>query len=397
MTVFHLRMARAAVESAGLQFWPLDRVDDEDISRTRTGGLGAPAFSGSFRTVDVIKRRALMVLREGPDAIQKAGVQALIADQMDLAVGTVAEHLGLPFVNVSCGPPLYLEATAPAPYFGWPHASGRVAQSRNRFGNMLLTWAARPVLRVLNEQRRLWGLKELKQLNDAFSRRAIITQLPQVLEFRRPNPPGVVFYTGPFHDGYSRKRVDFPWDQLNGKPLVYASMGTIRNDLPWVFRMIAEACGSFPLQLVMSLGAGGIRPRDLGTLPGSPIVVDYAPQLDLIRRSRFVINCAGLNTVLDCVSSGVPIVALPVAEDQPGVAARVARANIGIVLPLKKLTLRALMLSIDTILHDSTYTLSARHLQSELAGIQGLDTAADLVEERLANHDSTRTLTMKAT
>jgi UDP:flavonoid glycosyltransferase YjiC (YdhE family) len=72
------------------------------------------------------------------------------------------------------------------------------------------------------------------------------------------------------------------------------------------------------LQLVISLG-GGRDPALLGDLPGDPIVVGYAPQLDLVRRSALTISHGGLKTALESAAEGVPMVVLPVAYDQPRV------------------------------------------------------------------------------
>ena len=41
------------------------------------------------------------------------------------------------------------------------------------------------------------------------------------------------------------------------------------------------------------------------------------PQLDLIKRASAVITHAGLNTVLESLSEGVPLVCIPLGNDQP--------------------------------------------------------------------------------
>lgn len=116
---------------------------------------------------------------------------------------------------------------------------------------------------------------------------------------------------------------DFPWHQLNGKPLIYASLGTIQNQQLDLFARIAEACSHLDAQLVIALG-GGSNPNALPSLPGHPLVVGFAPQLALLQRAALTITHAGLNTVLESLRCGVPMVAIPIANDQPGVAARVA-------------------------------------------------------------------------
>lgn len=378
VTVFHLMVARAAVKAAGLEFSPIDEHESLRMSRKMPRSWANPF--GAATTVNAVEAQAQRVLREGPEALRGRAIDMVIADQMDVAAGTVAEALNIPFVNVSCGPPVYLDKMAPAPYFGWRHASGALAKLRNRAGNSIINHNLAPVLKVLNQGRRSLGLSEIRHLNDVFSRIAIITQLPEALEFKRPAAPGHLFYTGQFVDGWARKAVIFPWEKLNGKRLIYASMGTIRNNVPWVFRTIAEACASFDCQLVLSLGAGTIRPEDLGLLPGHPIVVEYAPQIELIRLSSLVINCAGLNTTLDCVSSGVPIVAIPVAEDQPGIAARIQLTQMGIVIPVQRLSVARLRRAVQRVLEEPQYAAAVRRLQSTVRSVNGPAKAADIIE-----------------
>jgi len=90
-------------------------------------------------------------------------------------------------------------------------------------------------------------------------------------------------------------------------------MGTIQNRVQEVFREIAEACNGLDAQLVISLG-GGSSPEQIGPMPGNPIVVQMAPQLELVKRATLVITHAGLNTALECLSAGVPMVAIPVGN-----------------------------------------------------------------------------------
>jgi UDP:flavonoid glycosyltransferase YjiC (YdhE family) len=72
--------------------------------------------------------------------------------------------------------------------------------------------------------------------------------------------------------------VPFPFAQLTGKPLIYASMGTVQNRLLDVFQTIASACEGLDAQLVISLGAGASS-KSLPPLPGNRMFVGYAPQL----------------------------------------------------------------------------------------------------------------------
>jgi MGT family glycosyltransferase len=174
--------------------------------------------------------------------------------------------------------------------------------------------------------------------------------------------------------------VDFPWERLDGRPLVYASLGTLQNGSESIFRTMAEACAGLHAQLVISLG-GGLDPSRLGVLPGDPLVVRYAPQLEIVKRAAAVITHAGLNTVLESLAEGVPLVALPLGNDQPGVAARVRAHGGAVVIPQQKLTAGKLRRAVRAVLENTAYHDSARKLQAAFQQVDGLNRAADIIEQ----------------
>jgi len=156
-------------------------------------------------------------------------------------------------------------------------------------------------------------------------------------------------------------------------------MGTLQNGVLRTFRVIAEACAGLDLQLVISLG-GGQDPALLGDLPGDPVVVGYAPQLELIRRAALTISHGGLNTALESLARGVPMVVLPVAYDQPGVGARVEWSGVGRSIPVGRLTVDRLRDAVRIVLDDPAYREQAGRLQSSIEAADGLNRAADLIE-----------------
>ena len=178
----------------------------------------------------------------------------------------------------------------------------------------------------------------------------------------------------------SRPTVDFPYAQLTGKPLIYASLGTLQNRLQHVFQDIAQACVGLDAQLVISLG-NGIAAASLPKLAGNPIVVNYAPQFELLQRAALVITHAGLNTTLGSLSNAVPMVAIPISLDQPGVAARIAWTGTGEVVPLAKLSDLRLRETIERVLTVDAYKQNALRLQSAIRSAGGVSRAADIAEQ----------------
>jgi zeaxanthin glucosyltransferase len=50
---------------------------------------------------------------------------------------------------------------------------------------------------------------------------------------------------------------------------------------------------------------------DIGPIPASAIVVSKAPQIELLKRAELCITHAGINTTLESLALGVPMVAIP--------------------------------------------------------------------------------------
>jgi zeaxanthin glucosyltransferase len=383
--IFGIADMEARIRATGIEFrligaedYPLGTLRNLDQQLGRLSGLATFRF-----TVDRVKNTACMLLRDGPKAVHAANLDALLIDEADMA-GSIAEHLHLPFISIAFFPPLIADDRIPAFCFPWPAATGALSRLRNRLGLRLLYRIASPIYAAVNRQRALWGLPRLNHATDVLSPLAQIAQLPAALEFdvgasRCP----VLHYTGPFIDAEQRPAIDFPWDRLDGRPLIYASLGTIQNNSAAIFRTIAEACAPLDAQLVLSLG-GGLDPPTLGPLRGNPVVVPYAPQLELLKRASAVITHAGLNTVLESLSEGVPLVAIPRGNDQPGVAARVSARGAGIVIPSRKLNHTRLRNALHSVIIQPNYRAAAQNIQCAMQAIDGKSRAADIIEDALA-------------
>src|SRR5215471_14516332 len=379
---FQVADLESPIRAAGLRFrqigehdFPLGSLRARDEECGKLEGLAALRC-----LIRGIVMKSQMIFRDAPAAIRDEGVDALIVDQIEQAGGTVAEHLGLPFVNVAAALPVNLDVSVPPVTFPWPHRTGVVPRLRNWIGNTASEISFSGLVGTINEQRRAWRLPRINGFNGLSSALTQVAQLPAALDLPgRRLPPGF-HHTGPWTDAKGRAPVDFPWERIDpSRPLVYASMGTLQNRVLRTFRMIAEACVGQDLQLVISLG-GGQDPALLADLPGEPVVVGYAPQLDLIRQSALTISHGGLNTALESLTWGVPMVVLPVAYDQPGVGARVEWAGVGMSLPVGRLTVDRLRDAVRLVLRDPEYRGRAGRLRSAIKDADGLNRAADLIE-----------------
>ena len=290
----------------------------------------------------------------------------------------------MPYIHVSNALHLDYSGYTPLCLYGWPHLTTPEALARNREGvaNFVKRLQSSNVgIRAYAESA---GLRiDWEDPGSTLSPLASITQVPRAFDFESSHWPSQFHHTGPFHDGKGREKVDFPWERLTGEPLIYASMGTILNGRADVFRTIVAALTKHKdLQLVLSTG-DQLAPEQIGPVPGNAIVVQRAPQLELLKQTAVCVTHAGLNTVLESLAQGVPQVAIPVGADQPGVAARIADKKTGVVTSLDKLTAEHLSTLLNEVLNNSTYRDNAGKLQKAIAKANGLSVAADLVEESL--------------
>ena len=381
VTLFQHPELEQHVRARGLEFFPID-VPGSSSARKHHGSTNKPRTQIGEIAYRLRRIEGDMeaFLREYPAAIRDAGVDTLIMGEISLSGPTLAEILRLPYFIVSTSIPHN---------FGWdaPRSIAHPGSYMDRLQKRLLEVSVLrmkgPVRRSLDRYRRKIGLGSIRNIEKTFPELAHITQWPQCLDIPRSELPPNFFYTGPFVDQAGRAFVEFPWNRLDGRPLVFASLGTTRKSGTAVFHRIAEACSGLALQLVISLG-GRRDPAMFSDLPGNPLVVGNAPQLELLKRAQIVISHAGPNTVLETLMQGKPLLALPMALDQPAVAARLAALGVAEVLSVENRSTEQLRTALLKVQNDPAYRNAAQKLQSQMQTLRGLERAADIIEEALS-------------
>jgi zeaxanthin glucosyltransferase len=75
------------------------------------------------------------------------------------------------------------------------------------------------------------------------------------------------------------------------------------------------------------------------------------------------------------------MVAISIANDQPGVAARIAWTGTGEVITLPKLTSSRLQAAVKRVLTEDSYKQNAVRIQAAIRRVGGVSRAADIVEQ----------------
>jgi zeaxanthin glucosyltransferase len=371
-------------EAAGLPFVPCsETIYPAGSMKTFVNRLcelsGEDALHFTVNTM--MKGYTASLYKTLPDTLSKAGVDVLVLDQYQPYVELIPMHLRMPFVHVSNALHVDYTGRTPVCFMDWQNETGTDAIARNIEGVRLSRKILEPCTAMAQSYASEVGLSvDWNNPHSTLSPLAWITQCPREFDFDCAPDFPQFHYAGPFHDGHGRMDFDFPWQRLTGAPLVYASMGTLQNGLVEVFRSITQAApGLKELQFVLAVG-GQLDPKQLGDVPANVIVVSHAPQIEILKRSSLCITHGGLNTVLESLSSGVPMIALPVTNDQPGVAARIANKNVGVVLSPQQASPEDFVTAIKRVLGDPTFRDNARRMQEAIRSTDGLSIAADILE-----------------
>lgn len=386
-TLFQHPELESKIRASGIEFWPLrvERFADEPLQVF----FDKIAQPGGLSLLDELHYGLFcirLMCEGGPEAMRAANIDCLLADQTEPAAKSVAEKLKLPMISICSALPYNEDPLLPPATACMAYRNTRLAQARNllayRFGELAMF----PVTRLLNRYRRAWGLKGWHtRLDHTFSDLAQISQIVPEFDLPRRSVPAALHFVGPFQ----RAAADapFPFDLLDETPLIFASLGTIQGSRSDLWRIIAESCAGLPAQLVIALGGCG-EPEDYRDLPGRPLVLKYAPQQTLLQRAAVFISHAGMNSVMEALESGVPIVALPINGDQNGSAVRIAYRGLGEFVPASRCSVERLKPMVERVLLRPEYREQARRMQQRVRNSGGLKEAAEIIERVLASVQS---------
>jgi len=315
------------------------------------------------------------------EKIAVTGVEALVIDTIHFFIELVPLSMSIPYVHIWNVLHLDFSGATPASVFSHPLDTSPEGLNRNALNLQKIGAILGPIAEIARSFAEKVGLKiDWNDPAATVSKLAVITQTPKEFDFPGIPWPAQFHYAGPFHDDEGREPLPFPWDKLTDQPLIYASLGTLVNGLYDVYKHILEAVQPLEnVQVVLSVGKN-INPDNLGPIPSNTIVVRCAPQIELLKRATLCITHAGLNTTLESLANGVPMIAIPIGYDQPGIAARIAYHGTGKFIEVDELTTDRLRGLIERVLQEPSYRRRVDYFKKVISKTRGLDVAADIIE-----------------
>jgi UDP:flavonoid glycosyltransferase YjiC (YdhE family) len=189
-----------------------------------------------------------------------------------------------------------------------------------------------------------------------------------------------------------RREGEFPWHLLDGqKSLVYCAFGSMVGSYGRLHRRLLErivsALDGLPgTQLVLATGAN-IDPGTLRAPPGA-IIVRTAPQLALLQKAKVALTHGGLGSVKECILLGVPMIVLPLLNDQPDNAARIVHHGIGVSIEPRSATPDRIRSAVESVLNTPSFRERADEMSAEFRQLEAEQPSLEVLERLLQSSPS---------
>ncbi|WP_205759928.1 macrolide family glycosyltransferase [Arthrobacter sp. PAMC25564] len=170
------------------------------------------------------------------------------------------------------------------------------------------------------------------------------------------------------------------WTHEGPKPLLFISLGTTPlNRQPDFFRMCMEAFGQGKWDVAMAVGEQ-TDPGSLGPVPANFQVLAFFPQLLVLRHADVFLTHAGMNSTMEALYFGVPMVAFPQQPEQEATARRLTELGLGLQLAAADLTPSALLDAVSGVSGDPRIRRNVAGMSLAVREAGGAEAAATAIE-----------------
>jgi len=369
------RALRARGHDVVLQTWGRwkDDVEREGMSFAASPEYDVfPTLERPLKPYEAVVRAAA----EMEPLVRSVAPDAVVADILTLAPALAGEIAGVPVATV-------VPHVDPRTFPGQPAYSMGARLPRTAVGRQL--WRSfEPVVDrglelgrgELNETRRRLGLAPLPHVHNGISRQlCLVGTFPQ-LEYPRRVWSDNTHVVGPLlWEPRFADDVELPPGQ---GPVILVAPSTVHDGDHRLLRATLEGLADEPVRVLATYNRRVPDPPI--EVPGNARVVEWVSYARTMPRCDVVVCHGGHGTVARALASGCVVVACPAAGDMNENAARVDWAGVGVRVPRRLVTPRALRLAVGRAVGEPGLAVNAAGLAGWAEEHDGPGRAAELLE-----------------
>jgi MGT family glycosyltransferase len=380
---------REKVEAAGAVLHPHVHAPDRDVAamdaqypeRARLKGIAK--FKFDIREVFIAAVPGQVADLE--DLLDEVRPDVIVAEPGMAAAASVIEHRhGIPWAT--CGISAFaMKSEDTAPFgLGLRPAATPLGRARDRLLHKLVDRTLyRDVDRDYRAMRATLGLPPTHDgvFEATLSPHLYIQPTVPSFEYPRRDLAPQVRFVGPLLPSAPAEFEPPRWwneMQLDGRPVVLVTQGTVATDPRELLLPALEALRDEPVQVIAV--TGGPDPADLPAAPENARVERFVPFAALMPHVSAMVTNGGYGGLHYALAHGVPLVVAGASEEKPELVARVNWSGVGIGMRTQRPSPSRLRRAVRSVLDEPSYTARALQLQAEMAGHDGPALAADLVE-----------------
>lgn len=305
----------------------------------------------------------------------------IVGDELSVGTAHFAEKHPRPWATLSVLP-LHLIGTAgPPPGLGLSPGRNPLTRARDAALRALVPLLSFPLSRPLARARTESGLPPSRlTFNEAvFSPTLVIASGSPLLDFDRPDRPGILHYVGevtrPVAPAFAPPSW---WSDLDGRRVVYVTQGTLNTDPNDLLRPALTALADEDALVVATTGIAG-RDTLPFAVPSNARVAGFVPHAHLLPRVDVMITNGGWGGTLGALAHGIPLVIAGGDLDKPEIAGRVAWTGAGVNLKTGTPSIAKVAEGYLRVSSDPAFRAAADRVGAQLRSLGGARRAADLV------------------
>jgi len=175
-----------------------------------------------------------------------------------------------------------------------------------------------------------------------------------------------------------RDDIEDEFKDLEGKPLVYVSLGTLHNADIEFYRNAIQAFKGTHYEVIMSVGKN-IEMTELGELPKNVKAYPFVPQLHILKHAKAFVTHGGMNSLNEGLYFGVPVIVCPQQFEQAFNGRRLENLGIARSLGTNRPSPTDMLKAVSEVVENHDMSVKVKEYSELMKKAGGYRRAADII------------------